>query len=304
MIYRSRHGWASAIARLCFFVLVRPVISADWTAEFLFPATTGYVMHNMDVMEVSYKSNYPNASLWAFCYNGKVDNANLVIMGVYKNAKPFDGSQLFQFTNDFSSDFCWYNLRNLDDEEKGLNGIRFSYDWKTREKPSTLKTGSKPEITDAPTTTADVPASASATTTSAPASTGKSTPSQGDTTAKPPTEGSGGALLNTTVPLIGNGTAGDGTDKTAPPAPPLSGGVIAGIVVGAVLGVFGIFGFLGALWVVKRRRKGALAIQNPGMPERESKGASGTFGRAEADSRALPGELCGDNKPVLVELPG
>ncbi|KAJ3498816.1 hypothetical protein NLG97_g824 [Lecanicillium saksenae] len=301
-------------------------MSDEWTAEFLFPATTGYVMHNLDVMEVSYKSNYPNASLWAFCYNGKVDNANLVIMGVYKNAHPFDGSELFQFTNDFSSDFCWYNLRNLDNDEKGLNGIRFSYDWKTRDSPSTLRTGSKPEITDPRGSTVDAPASASATITSAAASTGKArdstpdpsagtssaptasgpdfgvttqsvgiespAPSQGRdaSTTKPPREGNGGSLLNATVPLMGNGTVGNGTGKEKVPAPPLGGGVIAGIVVGAVLGVLGIFGLLGALWVVKRQRKSTLA-RGSRIQERESKGTFGRFGRAEADSRALPQEL-------------
>lgn len=61
------------------FGLAKLAAADDWSAEFIFPVQTGYVMHNMDIMEVSYKSNYPNASLWAFCYNGAVTNDNLVI---------------------------------------------------------------------------------------------------------------------------------------------------------------------------------------------------------------------------------
>lgn len=258
-------------------------------------------------------------------------------MGVYKNAKPRDGSQLFQFTNDFSSDFCWYNLRNLDNEEKGLNGIRFSYDWKTRDKPSTLKVGSKPEITQAPpsSNTADAPAStsASATPTSASTtkaaapsseqSTGASSPSKttgpessaatqtsgdsksagpqqgsGAITSNPVVQGTGTPLLNATAQLV------EGTNSGSHPPPPLSGGIIAGIVVGAVLGVLGLFGFFAALWIVKRRKKSTLAKQSR-RPESEYKGGFGYFvGRAEADGRDLPAELCGDKKPGLVELPG
>ncbi len=79
MLHNSRRAKANLIASLCLLIFAQPGASDDWTAEFVFPATTGYVMHNMDVMEVSYKSNYPNASLWCFCYNGKEDPANLVI---------------------------------------------------------------------------------------------------------------------------------------------------------------------------------------------------------------------------------
>ncbi|OAA78798.1 hypothetical protein LEL_02284 [Akanthomyces lecanii RCEF 1005] len=340
MLHYSRRSKANLIASSCLLIFAQPGASDDWTAEFVFPATTGYVMHNMDVMEVSYKSNYPNASLWCFCYNGKEDPANLVIMGVYKNAKPLDGYQDFQFDANFASDFCWYNLRNLDNEEKGLNG--------------------KPEMTAAPSTTADAPASTSATATSAPpassaapsgsssgapagsssgASAAPTTAGQGtnsatqtggggsqttggsdsssaspkkgsdtdsSSTTTKPTAGESGSppLNNSTVPLIGNGTMGGGESNYGAASPALSSGVIAGIVVGAVLGVLGILGFLGALWLVKRHRKGTLTRQSR-MRERESKSAAfGTHGRFEVDGKSLPGELCGDNKPDLVELPG
>lgn len=79
MLHNSRRASAKFVASLCLCIFAQPGASDDWTAEFVFPATTGYVMHNMDVMEVSYKSNYPNASLWCFCYNGKEDPANVVI---------------------------------------------------------------------------------------------------------------------------------------------------------------------------------------------------------------------------------
>ncbi|OAA57320.1 hypothetical protein ISF_07241 [Cordyceps fumosorosea ARSEF 2679] len=349
MLHNSRPAVASLMASLSLSLLnhVRPAAAADnWSASFVFPATTGYVMHNMDVMDVSYTSNYPNASLWAFCYNGKPESANQIIMGVYKNAHPFDGSQLFQFNNGFSSDNCWYNLRNLDDEERGLNGVRFSYDWKTRDKPSTLKLGSRPEITDAPSSTAtDVPASTSATATPAPpasstaaASSGASSGSgissaAGSATAVPgsssgaqssgasasatasqspsdstkPPAGSSGEpplLNNSTTPLINNSTGGGG-DTTSSQVR-LGSGIIAGIVVGAVLGVLGIVGFLAALWLMKRRRSaGRSTLMRRAPRDRESKDP--TFDRAEVDGKCLPGELCGDNKPNkegLVELPG
>lgn len=278
-------------------------------------------------------------------------------VGVYKNAKPLDGSQIFQFDENFASDFCWYNLRNLDNEENGLNGVRFSYDWKTRSNPSTLKAGSKPEVTAAPSTTTDTPASTSATATSAPLASSKSssrTPASSspdasagptasapgsssaaqtgggsqttggsDSSSAPPTRGSAGTdsitittprptgqsgglplLNNSTLSLPANGTTGgaSGSHGTAPP--PLSSGVIAGIIIGAVLGVLGILGFLGALWLVKRRGKRTLARQSR-VRQRESKGAAfATCPRFEADSKSLPMELCGDNKPGLVELPG
>ena len=106
------------------------------------------------------------------------------------------------------------------------------------------------------------------------------------------------------MPLIGNGTTGGGEGNYGAASPALSSGVIAGIVVGAVLGVLGILGFLGALWLVKRHRKSTLARQSR-MRERESKSAAfGTYGRFEVDGKSLPGELCGDNKLGLVELPG
>lgn len=107
------------------------------------------------------------------------------------------------------------------------------------------------------------------------------------------------------MPLLANGTAGGARGSHGPTPPPLSSGVIAGIVVGAVLGVLGILGFLGALWLVKRRGKSTLARQSRVRRERESTGAAfGTCPRFEADSKSLPRELCSNNKPALVELPG
>ncbi len=79
MLHSSRRAWANLLASLCLLLFAQPCASDSWTAEFVFPATTGYVMHNMDVMEVSYKSNYPSASLWAFCYNGKIEPENIII---------------------------------------------------------------------------------------------------------------------------------------------------------------------------------------------------------------------------------
>lgn len=254
-------------------------------------------------------------------------------MGVFKQAQPLSGSETFQFDNGFSSEFCWYNLRNLNNEEKGINGVRFSYDWKTRSSVSTLKSGSKPEITEVPSSSSTAPASTSATTTaqssaqtSAPAgsSTGGSAPPE-SSGAKPSSAGQG-PDGSTSAPSSGSGTsaqnptgtAGQPTGSNTPPTTgsntqgqpgshtqtttQLGTGVIAGIVVGAVLGVLGIFGFLGALWVVKRRKKSATEAKETNDQKFAPDNYYVDCGRAEVDGKSAPQELYGGQRE-LVELP-
>lgn len=239
-------------------------------------------------------------------------------MGVYNNAKPLDGAHVFQFSESFASDACWYVLRNLANDEKGITGVRFSYDWKTRDTPSTLKAGSAPETTTAAASSPDAPTSTptglwgGGASTARPGSSAAASQTSGGSassapgantgrTTKPPAGASGVPLPNSTVPPINDGTAGGGGESGTHGAasPPLSTGVIAGIVVGSVLGVLGIAGFLAALWLVKRRQRSTVNRQSR-LPECESK----TSGRVKGDGKCLPGELCGDNKLGLVELPG
>ncbi|KAH7318311.1 hypothetical protein B0I35DRAFT_409218 [Stachybotrys elegans] len=166
----------SIYAAFCSLILLRPAIAQQ--ARFTFPTEEGLVFREDDTVRVSYESSWPNTSLWTFCLEG--DDRAVTLKRVIRPASSPGGWERILIDFETTSDRCWFNLRDADNEDgpDGINSVPWAMLstrgseqrlWQLEDTTTTL-------TTSAPTTTSESSTSATsatrAGTTSGPATTG------------------------------------------------------------------------------------------------------------------------------------